>query len=51
MINHIKRLRMPSTQTPDIEPPTKSLKRGITTSEKDTPQPTRASQRICQAHC
>ena len=54
MIDHIKRLRIPSTQDPriNIEPSTKILKRGtVITSEKDTPQPTRALQEFCQAHC
>ena len=47
MINHVKRLGIPSTQTPqiNIEPSTKSQKRGtVITSEKDTPQQTCALQ-------
>ena len=47
MINHVKRLGIPSTQTLEIniEPSTKSLKRGtVITSEKDTPQPAHALQ-------
>ena len=44
------------TKHPDprinIKPSTESLKRGtVITSEKDTPQPTRALTGICQAHC
>ena len=49
MIDHIKRLKIPSTQDPriDIEPSTKSLKRGtMIASEKDTPQPTCALQKF-----
>ena len=54
MMDHVKRLKILSTQIPELvlKPSTKSLKRGtVITSEKDTPQPTRALQGICQAHC
>ena len=47
MMDHVKRLKILGTQTPELilNPSTKSLKRGtVNTSEKDTPQPTRALQ-------
>ena len=47
MIDHVKRLKIPGTQIPELtlNLPLKSLKRGtVITSEKDTPQPTHALQ-------